>query len=406
MQKWLLGFVGLLWCGFVQSQKNVSHWRAELLRGDGKNIVFNLQIVQQAGKTVWYVINGAEKIKIDKVRTKGDSVWVDMPVFESAFRIRRVNKQRLEGVWIKEGAVTRLVMPFVAQAGLRERFPEAKTTQHRIAGRWAVKFYRKDGSSRPAMAEFKQTGNSVTGSILTPTGDYRYLAGVIDGDSLRLSTFDGSHAYYFTAAVDNDHTIRSGYFYASATGVEPWEAVRDANASLPDLAAMYLKDGEEKLNFRFRDLNGKWVSINDERFRNKVVIVQIMGSWCPNCMDETAFLSSYYKQNRQRGVEVVGLAYEYSEDWNRSKASVQKFKDRFDVQYPLLITGVTVNDSLRTEKTLPQLTPIRSFPSTIFINKKGAVVKIHAGFAGPGTGQHYENLKKEFNATVDALLKQ
>jgi hypothetical protein len=105
-------------------------------------------------------------------------------------------------------------------------------------------------------------------------------------------------------------------------------------------------------------------------------------------------------------VEVVGLAYEYSEDWNRSKASVQKFKDRFDVQYPLLITGVTVNDSLRTEKTLPQLTPIRSFPSTIFINKKGAVVKIHAGFAGPGTGQHYENLKKEFNATVDALLKQ
>jgi hypothetical protein len=123
-------------------------------------------------------------------------------------------------------------------------------------------------------------------------------------------------------------------------------------------------------------------------------------------MDETAFLSDFYNRNRQRGVEVIGLAYEYSTDFERSKKSIQKFKDRFKVKYTLLNTGVTVIDSLRTEKTLPQLTPIKSFPSTIFLDKKGRVAKIHAGFAGPGTGLHYEALKKEFEETVNRLLEQ
>ena len=241
--------------------------------------------------------------------------------------------------------------------------------------------------------------------MLTPTGDYRYLSGVLDGDSLRVSTFDGAHAFLFTAKVGNDRKIDGGIFYSGATHAEPWIAVKNENATLPDVAAMYLKEGEHKLDFRFRDLNKKWVSINDARFRNKVVVIQIMGSWCPNCMDETAFLSEYYDQNRKKGVEVIGLAYEYSTDFERSKKSIEKFKNRFNVHYTLLNTGVTVTDSLRTEKTLPQLTPIKSFPSTIFLDRKGKVARIHTGFEGPGTGEHYEALKKEFAETVERLLK-
>jgi hypothetical protein len=123
-------------------------------------------------------------------------------------------------------------------------------------------------------------------------------------------------------------------------------------------------------------------------------------------MDETAFLSDYYRKNKQKGVEIIGLAYEYTTDFERSKKSIEKFKERFNVEYTLLNTGVTVGDSLRTEKTLPQLTQIKSFPSTIFLDKTGRVAKIRAGFEGPGTGVHYEELKKDFVETVDALLKQ
>jgi thiol-disulfide isomerase/thioredoxin len=148
------------------------------------------------------------------------------------------------------------------------------------------------------------------------------------------------------------------------------------------------------------------VSINDERFRNKVVIVQLMGSWCPNCMDETKFLSEYYQQNKHKGIEVISLAYEYSEDYERSRNSLRKFQQRFNVKYPMLITGAKTSDSLRTDKTLPQLTPIKMFPTTIFIGRDGKVKKIDTGFTGPGTGEHYIEFVKRFNATVNKLLTE
>jgi len=123
-------------------------------------------------------------------------------------------------------------------------------------------------------------------------------------------------------------------------------------------------------------------------------------------MDETAFLSEYYKANKQRGVEMIGLAYEYSTDFKRSKQGLSKFQRRFQVDYPILVTGVTTSDSLLTEKTLPQVTPIKVFPSSIFIDKKGIVRKLDNGFYGPGTGEHHEAYKKAFYAFMDKLIEE
>jgi hypothetical protein len=123
-------------------------------------------------------------------------------------------------------------------------------------------------------------------------------------------------------------------------------------------------------------------------------------------MDETAFLSEYYKKNRERGIEVVGLAYEYSTDFHRSAKTLRKFQQRYAVDYPMLVTGVTTIDTLKTEKTLPQLTSIKGFPTTIFIGKDGKVKKIEPGFMGPGTGQYHEIYKKEFETTIETLLKE
>ena len=136
------------------------------------------------------------------------------------------------------------------------------------------------------------------------------------------------------------------------------------------------------------------------------MIVQIMGSWCPNCMDETRFLSDYYKKNKDRGIRIIALAYERTTNFDESKKSLQSFKNRFEVTYPVLVTPVAVNDSLRTEKTLPQIKKILGFPTTIFIDKKGRVRKISTGFNGPGTGDHYEIFKKEFNEIIDHLLTE
>ena len=391
---------------FSQKRPGVSEWRAQISRDDGNIIVFNFEKKTNGTKTVLYIQNGAERLLVNNVRFKKDSVFIKMPVFESAFKAKIVNG-KWEGIWIKGTSGAEQVLPFTAEKS-RIRFPlTAGPSEVNVDGRWAVKFEGDTSREATSIAELWHHGNRLTGSFLTPSGDYRFLEGVVTGNQLKMSGFDGGHAVLFTGDISDDRKIENGQFISGAKYLEKWSAEKNPNATVKlDESAMYLKPGEEKLSFTFPDIDGKQVSIDDERFKNKVVIIQLMGSWCPNCMDETEFLSQYYNQNRQRGIEVVALAYEYSNDFKRSQASLRKFQQRFQVKYPILITGVTVSDSLRTEKTLPQVTSIKVFPSSIILDKQGKVRKVDNGFFGPGTGEHYEAYKRDFTETVDKLLAE
>ena len=392
----------------VAQQELPAGWRAHLVRQDGNEVVFNMETKKEEGQIVFYIINAAERIRISPVNFSGDSIFFDMPVFESYFRVKKSADGNLHGTWTKGTAGDYQYWKFYAQPNQLYRFPlNTVPVKYNISGRWDVTITRSNGTLRKAVAEFVQKEDKLTGTLLTPSGDARYLDGIVKDDSLRLTTFDGAHAYIFTAKIDDNKNISGGAFYAGFSGKETWIAEKNADIKIPDQNdPTSLKTGETRLNFAFNDLDGKSVSINDEKFKNKVVIIQIMGSWCPNCMDETKFLSEYYNKHKTRGVEVIGLAYEYSTDLDRSKKSLRKFQRLFHVQYPMLITGATASDDLKTEKTLPQLTPIRSFPTTIFIDRKGNVIKIKGDFYGPGTGIHYEEFKKNFYAMVDKLLEE
>lgn len=404
--QWLFIFcIGLASPAWAQTKPAAGWWRASILREDGNHIVFNFELKYENGKPSWFVRNASEKIRVTNIRSDKDSIVVRMPVFESSFILKNEGGKTLRGTWVRGTGAADQALPVLMVHGPSQRFEKkASGAPQNITGRWAVTF-TNDKRSRPAIAEFKQSGSQLTGTFLNPSGDYRFLEGLVDGDTLRLSTFDGHHAYYFKAKVRGD-SIVGGSYIAGPIFNERWVAVRNENAKLEDtLSAVYLKPGEERLDFRYPDLDSNFVSINDARFKNKVVVIQLMGSWCANCMDETAFLSDYYTRNRDRGIEMMALAYEYSENFNRSRNSLRKFQQRFSVKYPMLITGVRAGDSLRTEKTLPQLTTIRMMPTTVFIGKDGKVKKIHTGFNGPGTGEHYKRFKKEFEDIMEALLK-
>jgi thiol-disulfide isomerase/thioredoxin len=383
-------------------------WRGEVIRKDGHTIPFNFETRDSAGKKILYVQNAAEQLLVDSIIVLGDSVFIQMPFFDSRFRAKIINGD-LEGEWVRLGNDGDISMPFRAVHDTKERFPVvAKTSTANVSGRWAVKFVTiPEHDTTPSIGEFVQTGNMVTGTFLNPSGDYRYLQGVIDGDSLRLSCFDGGHAYLFTAKIENEQTLTGGNYYAGATHIENWSARRDENASLPDeYAGTRIKPGDSSLHFKFISTDGDSISIDDARFKNKVVLVQISGSWCPNCMDETAFLSDYYNKHRNDGIEIIALCYERTTDFENSKKTIGFFQKRFNVQYPMLVTGVTVSDTLRTQKTLPQLEKINAFPTLLFVDKRGKIRAIHTGFTGPGTGTHYEHFKDEFYKLVGNLLKE
>lgn len=384
-------------------------WRGFIMRQDGNLIPFTFDIKNSGGKLVIHIDNGAEHLLVDSVVQIGDSIFISMPFFDSRFALRLVDSLQMKGSYIKNYGDHLVEIPFKANydpLNPDKKVDKDKIFAYNISGRWAVLF-RGAQDSTLAVGEFKQSGNQITGTFLTTTGDYRYLEGNVRADTLRLSTFDGGHAYAFVSKILNNHEMR-GSFYAGATSLESWVAEKNENASLPDEYGLtHLKDSSNAfLHFRFNDLNGHIVSLSEPAFHNKVVIIQILGSWCPNCMDETKFLAPWYIENKSRGVEIVGLAYERTSSFGDAKRLLQPFITRFHVTYPILPTGVTVNDSLRTQKTLPELQAIVGFPTTIFIDKKGRVRKIHTGFNGPGTGEHYLEFQKEFNELVDSLLKE
>ncbi|MFT3824566.1 MAG: TlpA disulfide reductase family protein [Chitinophagaceae bacterium] len=383
-------------------------WRASLLRADGNTIDFNFEVTYKGNKPEWFIRNATERIPLTDIRWEKDTILSAMPVFESSFRLHYEKDGTLRGFWTRGTSANDITLPVVAVPNQPARFPRHnKPATRQIAGRWATTFSDDRGNDDIAIAEFKQKGNQLTGTFLTPTGDYRFLEGVLSGDSLFLSAFDGIHAFTFSARVESNKKITGGKVFSGPVSVQNWTAGFDPKASYSDtISAVYLRPGQEKLHFRFPDLDSNMVGISDPRFRNKVVIIQLMGSWCPNCMDETAFLSDFYNRNKQRGIEIIALAYEYSTDFDRSQKSLRKFQQHYKVQYPMLITGVKVADPARTEKTLPEITNIKTYPTTIIIGKDGKVKKIDNGFQGPGTGVHYEEYKKDFNALVDNLLKQ
>lgn len=411
LRKWYAGilFIVLLAGCAGRREFRDGQWRAYLERKDGNNVVFNFDVADSAGSKVLYLRNAGERVRVDSVSMEGDSVFIRFPFFESQLRGALTAEGNLEGVWIIHLADSFRAMPFKAFYGQDYRFrgnAPAKD-QAAVTGRWASVFRSSNGKDTVfRIGEFQQTDTGVTGTFLDAGGDLRYLQGIMDGDTLRLSTFDGStHAYYFTAVIKGDSLI-NGMYYAGPVNYSTWTAVKDSAAHLEDEYAITKWKKDVPFGFSFKDLDGKTVSFNDDRFKGKVVLVQIMGSWCPNCLDETRFLSKFYDENRTRGVEIVSLAYERSTDFERSAKAVRLFQKGFDVKYPMLITGATVSDPQKAAKTLPQLDDIANFPTTIFVNKKGQIEKVHTGFSGPGTGEHYEEQKKEIADEVNRLLAE
>jgi thiol-disulfide isomerase/thioredoxin len=145
------------------------------------------------------------------------------------------------------------------------------------------------------------------------------------------------------------------------------------------------------------------VTQNDPRFHGKVVLLDIFGTWCPNCHDEAPVLAGLYTQFHARGLEIVGLSYEYVDDRARSQRLLEVYRRKYSIGFPLLLAGTT--DAGQIAATLPQLRNFGAYPTTIFLDRHGRVRLIHAGFSGPATGR-LDEVKQNFERTIVKLLDE
>ncbi|WP_339837454.1 TlpA disulfide reductase family protein [uncultured Maribacter sp.] len=377
-------------------------WRVDLNVMDNQVLPFNLKVNKNAdGLYSMQIINAEEVIDVNEIVIHGDSIIIQTPVFEG-YLAGTFSEKEITGQFIKE-SLDRIV-PFKATFGVEERFDsENNNASKDVSGIWETYFSPDLEEEYIGKGIFLQDGNRVTGTFRTTTGDYRYLDGIMDGDSLKLSSFDGAHAFLFTAKV-TDSSL-TGVFYSGNHFKEPFVATRNDGYELPDPDSLtFINEGYDKLAFSFPDSKGKIISLSDEDYQNKVVIVQLMGTWCPNCLDESKFLVDYLKENDN--LKVIGLAFESAKTEEKAFIGIERLKERIGLPYPIVLAQFGSVDKVEAQQKLPMLSNILSFPTTIFIDKKGVVRKIHTGFNGPATGDKFVEFKKDFDVLVTQLINE
>ena len=377
---------------------DLGSYRAILTVQDQQELPFIFKVINDSLINIY---NAKEVIVVDEIAYQNDSVIIQTPVFEGYIKAK-INKNSLSGSFIKE-SYDRSVKFEAIKSYIR--FPQKQNATKNVTGTWETIFSKGLEGEYIAKGIFNQEGNKVTGTFRTTTGDYRYLEGIVENDSLKLSTFDGAHAFLFNAKI-SDSTL-NGNFYSGLHWKEPFIAKLNNSYELPSAEHLtFLKKGYHKFDFSFPDSNEKNISLSDKRFKNKVTIVQIMGTWCPNCLDESKFLTRYYDKHKKEGLEVIALAFEVAKTKKLAFQAINRLQHRIGIKYPILLAQIGSEDKKLAHEKLPMLNHIISFPTTLFIDKKGQVRKIYTGFNGPATGQKYEEFENEFDSFVTQLLKE
>jgi len=406
--KFIILFLTITNLVYSQKIKNITlgNWHAELALNDRLVLPFNLEF-SKVKKFGIAVINAEEKIQLTKILCKADSIYASFPEMDGklVFKVDEFGKY-LRGYWLDNRKHKNIKIPLSAYFSNDPRFsfPASNfiTQPFVIDGRWEVKFSPDQKDESNALGIFKTNGNTISGTFQTETGDYRFLEGNISGGNYALSSFDGAHAYVFTGEIKGDSI--NGIFYSGSKYRTTWTALRNENASLrnPDSLSYLISKNQPFVFNHAKQLNGKPFLFSSANYQNKVVIIQIMGTWCPNCLDETKVLKELYNDLHRYGLEIISVCYEADIELKKQLKKLKDFKKRSKIPYTILYGGLANKELASSD--FGMLNQVMSFPTSIFIGKDGNVWSIHTGFNGPATGEAYTNFKNKIRYEIEIKL--
>lgn len=376
------------------------NYRLTLRVNDSLEIPVGLEIPADTSQA-WTVLNGKERISLDRPVFTGDTLRFAMPVFPNEFILTRSNGSVWAGRWYNYDRSDDYFMETRLEPS-EDHLPAGDADPAYWLRNWKFTFDPGGDRENLGRGEFTVENGRLYGSILKPSGDLRYLSGYANGNRFALFTFEGTHAYTLTGQITGDSlvgTYTSGHHFR-----QPFAAIADSSFHLPEGDTLVrLRDGEDRLKFRLPDADGGKVSLSDERFSNRAVIVQIMGSWCPNCMDESRLFRDLYQEFHPQGLEVVAVTFERSAEPERAWKAINRMRRDLELPYHILFGGRVGDEAF--EVAFPELTGPKYYPTSVFIDRQGQVRFIHAGFAGPGTSG-YEELKQKIREQVLLILEK
>lgn len=389
---------------FAQKKLQIKdgEWSSFLQLTAKETLPFKLIVQKLNNKSTFSIQNAEEIIQLNEYRIHQDTIIVDFPTFNSSLHFVSKSKKHLIGYWINYNKGNNYKIPFESKYGYTERFQKTNCNKpNNVNGNWKVVFDYDTPDSSMSLGVFKQSNNTLTGTYLTETGDYRFLEGNQFGNEFNLSCFDGSHAFLLKATYKNDSLI--GKFYSGKHFVGTWKGTKDEKFKLKDPDSLTKVNKSSVFSFDGKDLDGKSFHFPNDSYKNKVVIIQIMGTWCPNCMDETRYYKELYSKYHNQGLEIISIGYEVGETFEDYSKKISLLKERLNLDFKFLVGG-SAKKSLASEQ-FSMLNEVISFPTSIFIGRDGEVKRVHTGFNGPGTGSYYTEYVEKTNKLIEELLR-
>jgi len=361
----------------------------------------HLDVKQHGKERVLLIHNSSEEIELKLKAKIGDTLIFPFPDFDSELRVVCSKKRAMSGFWVNYNKAGNYRIPFDAK--LECNLVTETTAPISFESKYEMYFSPNTPDKEKAIGIFTQNGSTITGTVLTETGDYRFLQGVVSGKNFYLSAFDGTHAFLLSGNMDSEKI--EGTFYSGKHYQTQFVGEWNNDAQLRDGDSItQMKEDQHTVQFQLTDINGGAYTFPNAQTKGKVVIIQIMGTWCPNCMDETNFYKELYSDYHDKGLEIISIGYEAAETFAEQAAKIQTLKDRKNLGFTFLVGGKASKD-LASEQ-FKMLNEVISFPTSIYIGRDGQVKRIHTGFNGPGTGSYYEEYVQKTHALIQQLLDQ
>jgi len=395
MNKFLSFFLVIIFFGCENKESSINYI-GNLVSNDSISIPFKFKY-QKSGITIY---NGGESVFLQVNNSFKDSLRLESSFFEDYINFKK-NGDTINGYLYNQSLSRKILFYAIPDSGIFQNKFFSDSID--ISGEWRIIFNFLKSNSYNGKLIVNQTNNDVISTVRTETGDYGYMQGKINYNELSISNFNGSRAYLIKGKLHND-TIR-GDFYRGNYGYSNFIAFKDDNFKLSDPYGLTrLKKGYKSFDFKFEDINGKVISNNDKKFEDKLILVQIMGSWCPNCIDESKYLSQLSR--KYKDISIVSIAFEYAKEKNQAINNLKKIKKNLNIEYDLLLGGYGNTDKKLVLEKFNSLDKLISYPTLVVMDKNKIVRKIHTGFNGPATANAYEKFKYNFEEFLKLLIAE
>jgi thiol-disulfide isomerase/thioredoxin len=377
---------------------------AEIQLNDRLQIQVTAALAEKNVKSPITIYNGKEVYQLSVKKRIGDTIVYQFPAQDAEWRVAfEKDFSEARGWWINYNKKIPVRYPVHLYMTLSEMIPKPDTIFPELFGRWKVLFEPGTPNEEVLVGVFQQEMNGrIFGSFLSETGDYRYLHGYAANGKLHLQTYTGYWAFVVEAQINSKDEM-TGVFYSGGKSSSPFKAIKDETVQLRDEAELtyLIKRDERVLLNNLIKLNGRKTNIDLSK-NGQVTLIQIMGTWCPNCIDETNLLRTLKESYGPKGLEIIALGFEVGVDTKKQRSRLKKFAKDLEVNYPVYLAGTSSKEAAAAY--FPMLNGIMSFPTSILVDRQGKIIAIHTGFSGPATGTAYTELVEKFKQEIEGAL--